>query len=69
MGQGLVRDRMAASVDAVRNKADFPFERAKVAILERGVEQSAIEVAVVADGRAERNVNVKAEGLRIQDMC
>ena len=49
-----------ASVDAVRNKADFPFERAKVAILERGVEQSAIEVAVVADGAAKGNVKVEA---------
>src|SRR5205823_2016990 len=36
-------------------------QRIDVPLLQRGVEQPAVEIAVVADGRTERNVNVQPE--------
>jgi hypothetical protein len=39
------------------------YQRIDVACLEIGVEQAAVEVAVVADRRAERDVDVEAERL------
>ena len=36
-------------------------ERVDVARLQRGVEQTAVEVAVITDGCAKGNVNVKTE--------
>ena len=47
-----------ASVDT--GLTDLSHERSHVALLERPVEQPAIEIAVIADGRAERDVNVEA---------
>src|SRR5207244_6296125 len=36
-------------------------QRIDVPLLQRGVEQPAVEIAVVADGRTERNVDVQPE--------
>src|SRR4051795_9015907 len=43
--------------------ADFRNQRVDVARLQVGVEQAAVEVAVVADRRAERNVDVEAQAI------
>src|SRR6202035_3543565 len=40
---------------------DLRDHRVDIPRLQRGIEQAAIEVAVVADGRAEGNVNVQTE--------
>jgi hypothetical protein len=39
----------------------FGKERGEVAPLEVGVKESAVEIAVIADCRTKRNVNVEAE--------
>ena len=68
------RRRAAAEVDRVgritvlpsgssspAHPLNFREQRAHVALLERRVEQTSIEVAVVADGGTERDVDVEAE--------
>src|SRR5262249_36185187 len=60
------RGRPAAKKDgvgrlAVPGSPDFLLEGGYVAFLERRVEQTAVEVAVVADRRAEGNVEIQAE--------
>jgi phage/plasmid primase-like uncharacterized protein len=60
------RRRASAEVDRVGRRSvsvrrDLAEQRSDVALLQRGVKESAIEVAVVADRRAERDVDVEAE--------
>src|SRR5262249_21387397 len=50
------------SVGRVFRPGDFPDERLDVARLQRLVVQPAIEIAVVADRRTERDVDVDTEG-------
>ncbi len=53
-----------AGRDRRRLRADLALERGDVSRLQLGVEQTAIEVAVAADGRAERNVEIETEHVR-----
>ena len=50
---------------------DFPRQRRDIPVLQAGLEQPAIEIAVVADGRTEGDVEVEAEHgeLLIADCC
>jgi len=48
------------SASSLTRTLHFSRERPDVALLERLIEQAAIEVAVVADGTAERDVEVEA---------
>jgi hypothetical protein len=43
-------------------------DRADVALFQVDVEESPIEIAVVADGRAEGDVNVKANHFRVGEL-
>jgi hypothetical protein len=42
-----------------RCREDFPNERLDIPRLELGIKETAVEVAVVADGGAERDVNLE----------
>ena len=60
------RRRAAPEIDGIHGLAapagaNLALERRDVAILEAALEQPAVEIAVVADGRAERDVEVESE--------
>ena len=44
--------------------AQIDISRQEITLLDRGIEQTAIEVTVIADCLTERDMNIQAEGLR-----
>jgi len=70
---GLQQRRCAAAeedrvgVCSIAGTADLCLERIDITALEIALEESAVEVAVVADVAAERDVQVKAQRRRTRD--